>query len=141
MQSSPIRPSAPASPLRFAVTALLLAALATSQACSTPPGADELAEARRRGRASYLANCAPCHGVDADGHGPQGELLDSQPRDYTDPQWRSAATRASVRAAIADGVSGTAMPAWDLLPEQEIDDLTTYVLSVAEQGPRVDGVD
>ncbi len=104
-------------------------------ACGKTP--DPIDEARLQGRQLYLANCAPCHGERADGHGPQREMLDPPPRDYTDPAWRASATPASVSEAISQGVPGTAMPAWDLLAEEEIELLTAYVLSVAEQGPWV----
>jgi high-affinity iron transporter len=105
-------------------------------ACNTE---DPLDQARRNGRRIYLANCAPCHGVEADGNGERREVLNPPPRNHTDPAWRATVTEETVFAAISGGVPGTAMPAWSMLPDKDLRDLTTYVLSVAELGPRVDG--
>lgn len=102
-----------------------------------PEGAFE--QARRNGRRIYLANCAPCHGENADGCGERREELNPPPRDHSDPAWRATVTEESVFAAISGGIPGTAMPAWSMLPQQDLRDLTTYVLSVAEWGPRVRG--
>src|SRR5581483_7728920 len=35
------------------------------------------------GRAEYLAHCAPCHGIDGKGNGPQGQKLMTRPVDLT----------------------------------------------------------
>ena len=93
---------------------------------------------RREARELYLANCAPCHGERADGRGPRHLDLDPRPRDYTDPEWRSQATLESVRNAIENGVPMSAMPAWDMLSDRQLDALARYVLSVAERGPEVE---
>lgn len=95
-------------------------------------------EARRRGRESYLEHCALCHGERADGHGARRNLS-SQPADFTNANWRRRVTPEEVFLAIRDGVPRTAMPAWKVLDEGEIWDLTAYVLSVAEHGPTVEG--
>lgn len=93
-------------------------------------------EARRQGRELYLEHCALCHGERADGHGIRHNLS-SQPADFTNPNWRRRVSPREVFLAIRDGVSGTPMPAWKVLDEGEIWDLTAYVLSVAESGPTV----
>jgi high-affinity iron transporter len=104
-----------------------------------PAGPSPQQVARQNARALYLDNCAPCHGEAADGRGPNHQNLDPRPRDYTDPVWLASATEESVFQAITHGVAGSAMPAWDMLSEQERRDLATYVLSVAEMGANVAG--
>lgn len=94
---------------------------------------------RLAGRQIYLKNCAPCHGVEADGRGDRSADLDPSPRNHGDAAWRATVDEATVYGMIADGVPGTAMPAWNMLPEEELRALTTYVLSVAELGPTVPG--
>lgn len=98
-------------------------------------------EARRRGRVLYVENCVLCHGERADGRGVRHDTLVPPPRDYADPAWRAQATPRSVYYALAEGIQGTAMPAWNVLDSDQLWDLTAYVLSVADHGPYVEGLD
>jgi mono/diheme cytochrome c family protein len=88
------------------------------------------AEARQHGRQLFVQHCALCHGDNADGHGVRRNLVGT-PADFTDPGWRSGVTAEQVFRVIRDGKPGTSMSAWPSLDEQEIWDLTAYVLSVA----------
>jgi mono/diheme cytochrome c family protein len=94
------------------------------------------AEARAHGRALYLEHCALCHGVNADGKGVRREGFSSQPRDFTDPNWRKTTSPRRVFYAVREGVAGTAMPSWKALDEKDCWDVTAYVLSVSEGGAR-----
>jgi mono/diheme cytochrome c family protein len=94
------------------------------------------ADARSHGRALFLEHCALCHGASADGKGVRSEGFSSQPRDFTDPNWRRATTPRRVFYAVREGVSGTAMPSWKALDEKDCWDVTAYVLSVSEGGRR-----
>ncbi len=123
-------------PLRRLMPVALVVVTATPGLVGCTAGDDE---ARLSGRLLYLDNCAPCHGVDGDGHGPQSDPLDPPPRDHRDPAWRASVTPHEVREVIELGVAGTSMPAWDLLSEQQLEDLTSYVLSIAEEGAYVEG--
>lgn len=91
--------------------------------------------ARQRGRVLYLKHCVLCHGEHADGQGVRQTALSTRPRDYSDPAWRTQASPRSVYYTLREGVQGTAMPAWNVLSEDETWDLVAYVLGVAEEGP------
>lgn len=89
--------------------------------------------ARDSGRALYLAHCALCHGVRADGQGVRRTSLSSSPVDFTRQSWCREATPRRVYFAVREGVSGTAMPSWKALTEAQCWDLVAYLLSVCRQ--------
>jgi high-affinity iron transporter len=89
-------------------------------------------EARGRGRALFMEHCALCHGERGDGHGVRREGLTKPPRDFTNTDWRESTTPRHVYFAIREGLTGTPMPAWKGLSEDDAWDLTAYVLSLGE---------
>jgi high-affinity iron transporter len=90
------------------------------------------ATARERGRVLFLQHCAICHGVTGDGRGERHEGFVRPPRDFTLSGWRSETTPRRVFHAVREGIHGTAMPSWKTLPDDELWDLTAYVLSIAK---------
>jgi mono/diheme cytochrome c family protein len=46
--------------------------------------------------------------------------------------WRSETTPRRFFHAVREGIHGTAMPSWKTLPDDELWDLTAYVLSIAK---------
>lgn len=100
----------------------------------------ESREARRDGRELYLAMCVQCHGEEADGEGVRQQLA-ADPRDFTRQRWRDAMTPQRVYWIIQEGRRGTPMASFSFLSGSQTWDLVSYVLSVAEKGPRVEGVD
>lgn len=102
----------------------------------TVPAARLASEAgRSRGRELYLQYCALCHGENADGRGVRREGLSSSPRDFTDPQWRARFSPRRVFQVLREGKPNTAMPAWGALTDDDLWDITAYVLSVARLSP------
>jgi mono/diheme cytochrome c family protein len=87
-------------------------------------------EARARGKALFITNCALCHGERGDGRGQRGSGFAKPPASFIDPAWRNRATPRRVFFAIREGLRGTPMPAWDWLSEEEAWDLVAYVLSL-----------
>lgn len=83
------------------------------------------------GRVLFLQNCAMCHGET--GQGRVGANLAKGFASINPQQF--------VRATVAEGVAGTAMPAWSQakggpLTEQEIDDISAYIVSLAASQPK-----
>ena len=96
---------------------------------------DRLADAgaRERGRMVFLMNCALCHGERGDGLGVRREGLVGRPRDFTSSAWRTRTSPQHVIFAIREGVSQTSMPSWPTLSDDEVWDVTAYVLSLGER--------
>jgi mono/diheme cytochrome c family protein len=88
--------------------------------------------ARERGRKVFLMNCAICHGEGGDGRGARREGLVGQPRDFNNAVWRRSMTPRRVVYAIREGRVGTSMPAWPTLTDDEVWDVTAYVLSLGQ---------
>jgi cytochrome c oxidase cbb3-type subunit III len=77
------------------------------------------------GASLFSSKCAMCHGTDGKGfpamHTP----------DFTSAKWQSATSNATIAHAIANGVKGTAMPAWgDKLTAAQIQTLVHYIRSL-----------
>jgi mono/diheme cytochrome c family protein len=90
------------------------------------------AAARGHGRSVFLMNCAICHGDRGDGLGPRREGLIGRPRDFTNTLWRASTSPRRVVYAIREGRAQTSMPAWPTLTDDEVWDLTAYILSLGE---------
>ena len=78
----------------------------------------------QRGRQLYERNCSACHGANGDGNGPRSALLGAKPRSLG----AAPLNRPALYAAIADGKTGSDMPAWKtVLQRQSIADLSEYL--------------
>lgn len=93
------------------------------------------APAPSQGRAVYEAACAACHGRHGDGRGPVAAYFDPPPRDFTRGVYKFRTTASGqlpltsdLARTIANGVPGTAMPAWrGKLPDEDIVAVAIYV--------------
>ena len=74
--------------------------------------------------------CAICHGVNGDGRGARASAFSTPPRDFTNPAWRASTSPRRIFRAVRDGIPGTPMPAWRALGDDQVEDLTAYVLSI-----------
>lgn len=73
-----------------------------------------------RGHAEFVKNCAPCHGVNADGKGPASASLQPPPANFLDGVRLASHSDAYLFMRIATGKHGTAMPAFaGTLPEDD----------------------
>lgn len=142
-------------PTSLALTALAFTALAWLSACDRDPDlalpeayrslevpTETLAsqDARVQGRELYVALCQLCHGWHGDGKGTQ-TTLSTNPRDFTNPRWRKGMTPKRTYWVIQEGRPGTAMASFSFLSPEQTWNLTAYVLSIAEKGALVQGVD
>jgi mono/diheme cytochrome c family protein len=96
---------------------------------------------RQRMRGLYREHCAHCHGVTGDGAGPTAAFLNPYPRDYRMGIFKFKSTPIGVKPTHADltrilmeGVAGTAMPSFKVLPENEVEALVHYVRYLAIRG-------
>jgi len=100
-----------------------------------PPNLPE-AEAMRRGRDVYMAQCAVCHGVRGDGRGFLASGFDDMPRDFRQGAYKFRSTATGELPAIGDieravgrGVERSSMPAWSqFLTAEEIHDVSRYLV-------------
>jgi mono/diheme cytochrome c family protein len=85
-----------------------------------------------RGKQAFGANCASCHGMNADGAGTDAKALKSSPTDFRSPTYTKSA--ALIAAHITYG-KGDVMPAFDgTLSEVEIWDTANYLRSLQKPG-------
>jgi mono/diheme cytochrome c family protein len=89
----------------------------------------------------YRKHCAHCHGVTGDGMGPTAAFLNPYPRDYRAGVYKFKSTPVGVRPTHSDltktlveGISGTAMPSFKLLPADEVNALVEYVRYLSLRG-------
>jgi DMSO reductase family type II enzyme heme b subunit len=89
------------------------------------------------GKAVYERKCLECHGEKGDGKGPAAELLAPRPRDFTAGLYKIRTTANKVPTdqdlfrVITDGMPGTSMPSWAVLPEKDRWNLVAYIKSFA----------
>jgi DMSO reductase family type II enzyme heme b subunit len=92
------------------------------------------------GKTVYEKKCALCHGEKGDGKGPAAPLLDPKPRDFTKGKYKIRTTPSGqppsdqdLFKVITDGMPGTSMPPWKVLPEKDRWNLVAYVKSFAPE--------
>ena len=91
------------------------------------------------GKVTYERKCAPCHGVKGDGKGPAAELLDPKPRDFTAGIYKvrtsanKTPTDQDLFRLITQGMPGTSMPPWAVLPEKDRWNLVAYIKGFAPE--------
>ena len=98
-------------------------------------------DANDRAVGLYREHCAHCHGITGDGVGPTATFLNPYPRDYRKGQFKFKSTpvgqkptHADLKKIVFDGVPGTAMPSFKLLPDLEVEALVDYVKYLAIRG-------
>jgi mono/diheme cytochrome c family protein len=92
----------------------------------------------------YRMHCMHCHGVSGDGRGPTGPWVHPHPRDYRKGEFKYITTqtgkgarrprRDDLRRVLRNGIDGTSMPTFGILPADEIDDLLSYVTHLSIRG-------
>ena len=89
----------------------------------------------------YRRHCAHCHGISGDGRGPTAGILNPYPRDYRNGVFKfkstytaSQPTDEDLRRTVREGIPSTAMPAFVLLPPDEVEALVEYVKYLSIRG-------
>ncbi len=111
--------------------------LARLQASAGPPRSD--ADGKQWGL--YRQHCATCHGISGDGAGPTAAMLNPYPRDFRSGVYKYTSTaggakpvREDLRRVLRHGMRGTSMPAFNTLPDEEIEALIEYVKYLSIRG-------
>ena len=107
------------------------------QMAAGPVGSDELGNPR----GLYREHCAHCHGITGDGNGPTAAFLSPYPRDYRKGWFKFKSTPVGQKPTdddltkiVLEGIPGTAMPAFALLPPLEVDALVDYLKYLSIRG-------
>lgn len=89
----------------------------------------------------YRKHCVHCHGITGDGRGPTARFLNPYPRDYRMGVYKFKSTYNPDRPTdedltrvLVNGVPGTAMPSFSLLPGSEVEALVEYVKYLSIRG-------
>jgi high-affinity iron transporter len=91
----------------------------------------------------YAENCASCHGTTGDGMGPVGKALNPLPVAFTDKERARQRSLFALYQAVSQGITGTAMPAFGQLSDDDRWAVATYLGTFAhdrnevEQGKKV----
>ena len=93
----------------------------------------------------YRRQCLHCHGVSGDGRGPTGYWINPHPRDYRSGIFKFMSSkaggimtrrprRADLVRVMRQGIDGSAMPAFELLSQDELEQLASYVIHLSMRG-------
>ena len=89
----------------------------------------------------FREHCSHCHGVTGDGLGPTAPFLNPYPRDYRKGVFKFKSTPKGGRPTdedlkriLVNGIAGTSMPSFKLLPDAEIEALVDYVKYLSIRG-------
>jgi mono/diheme cytochrome c family protein len=107
------------------------------------PGGEDEEQVLARGSILYRRHCLHCHGLAGDGRGPTGPWVHPHPRDYRRGQFKFISTgqvrdrkprRADLVRLLHQGIDGTSMPSFGLLPAHEVEYLASYVIHLSLRG-------
>lgn len=73
----------------------------------------------RLGQSLYQAHCASCHGAAGHGDGPLAARLDPEPIAFSDRERAASRSLMALFQVVSQGVSGTSMPAFGSLSEDD----------------------
>ncbi len=132
------------SPPRLLLCAILLSAGAVG--CDTRKDTDTSRPANfgfqaslaqsliEEGRVNYQRYCIGCHGENGDGNGEAAGFLSPRPRNFVNAAFKFSSTRSGqlptdddLKRTIRNGLRGSAMPTFALLPNRPIDALVAYI--------------
>lgn len=95
------------------------------------------------GSKHYRRHCLHCHGLTGNGLGPTAPWVDPHPRDYRPGKFKFTSTaggdqrkprREDLLRTLKQGIEGTSMPSFGLLPEHELDAMASYVIHLSLRG-------
>lgn len=101
-------------------------------------------ETLTKGSLLYRQHCLHCHGLTGNGRGPTAPWVNPHPRDYRSGIFKYSSSgqpdkarkplRADLRRTLKEGIEGTSMPSFGLLPDSELDLMVSYVTHLSIRG-------
>ncbi|HEV3120061.1 MAG TPA: c-type cytochrome [Gemmataceae bacterium] len=101
-------------------------------------------ETLKRGSAIYRQQCLHCHGLSGDGRGATAPWVNPHPRDYRQGVFKFTSSsqnegerkprRYDLLRTLREGIEGTSMPSFRLLPEEDLEALASYVIHLSMRG-------
>ncbi len=93
----------------------------------------------------YRQHCLHCHGLTGDGRGPTAPWVNPHPRDYRRGMFKYSSSsqaygelrkprRRDLLRTLEEGIDGTAMPSFRLLPLDEQEAIVSYVIHLSIRG-------
>jgi DMSO reductase family type II enzyme heme b subunit len=114
-------------------------AMATAAVAQAPRGAAPPQDVEA-GKQIYTRKCAQCHGDDGQGMGPAADVVFPKPRDFTRGVYKIRTTPSGtvptdddLFRVITNGLPGTSMPGWSVLPERDRRQLVQYIKTFSEK--------
>ena len=110
---------------------------AASLALATPGAVYGQQGDANAGKAVYELKCLLCHGEKGDGKGPAAELVLPKPRDFTSGIYKirttanKTPTDQDIFRIVTEGMPGTSMPGWAVLPEKDRWNVVAYIKAFA----------
>ncbi len=95
------------------------------------------------GSIHYRAHCLHCHGVTGNGRGPTAPWVNPHPRDFRQGIFKFTSTlggnarkprRDDLLRTVRQGIEGTAMPSFGLIPESDQEAIVSYVIHLSIRG-------
>jgi mono/diheme cytochrome c family protein len=95
------------------------------------------------GSLRYRMYCLHCHGLTGNGRGPTAPWVNPHPRDYRPGIFKFTSTkggnerkprRDDLLRTLRQGIEGTSMPSFGLLPDSELEAITSYVIHLSLRG-------
>jgi mono/diheme cytochrome c family protein len=94
------------------------------------------------GSVLYRRHCVHCHGLTGDGRGPTAGWVHPHPRDYRRGLFKftsvskggGRARREDLLRTLREGIEGTSMPTFRLLPAEQLEQLVSYVIHLSIRG-------
>ncbi|MFN8276141.1 MAG: FTR1 family protein [Chitinophagales bacterium] len=122
---------APFGVVRDQANSLKAKVIAASSMIVTPSSYPSLAA----GKAVFAAQCARCHGSRGMGDGKEGLQLNPPPRNFHDQERMKMLSAFGIFNTVRLGVNGTGMKAHPELTDEEVWNVSFYVMTLRQQNP------
>jgi mono/diheme cytochrome c family protein len=108
------------------------------------PGLKLDAKTLEHGSELYRQHCLHCHGLSGDGRGPTAPWINPHPRDFRQGVFKFTSSsqdegkrkprREDLLRTVREGIEGTAMPAFRLIPDDDQEAIVSYVIHLSLRG-------